>query len=127
MEQSSAYTWDFYTYHESYTRGATRWLSTTTKFKLPEKETPSYFWTYHPSKKLVKFKRGKKNKDYFDLDALDFSKSQFNVHGLQKIKGNVPNGVDVYWLYLPCSVIYRSEVQHENHQNLFIEWAMEEK
>ena len=73
LEQSSAVPWNFYAYHEAYTRGATRWLSSLTKSEWPEKEGPSYHWTYFKSHAKVKYNRGPKNKDYFGRDDLDFS------------------------------------------------------
>ena len=123
LEQSSAIPWNFYTYHESYTKGTTRWLAALTKPKWPKKKRQSYHWTHHPMDKIKKFGRGPDSKDYFDRDGLDFSPTQFNMQGLQKIRRTLSDKIDVYWLYLPCSEIYRSEVQHEYHQEQFVTWA----
>jgi hypothetical protein len=126
LEQSSAFPWNFYAYHESYTRGATRWLSAFTKPTWPEKEGPSYHWTYNKAKKIVKFRRGKKNRDYFDRDALDFSATQFNIQGLLHIQQTFPSSIDIHWVYIPASEIYRSEIIHQFHESQFQDWAKEQ-
>lgn len=123
LEQSSAVPWNFYAYHESYTRGATRWLSALTKSEWPEKEGPSYHWTYFTSHAKVKYNRGSKNKDYFGRDDLDFSPQQFNIEGIHYIKNALPADVDFHLLYLPCSETYRAEVIHEFHEVQFKNWA----
>ena len=123
LEQSSAFPWNFYAYHESYTKGATRWLAALTKSDWPQKTDPSYHWTYNKAKKIKQYGRGNKSRDYFERDGMDFSPTQFNIEGLNNIQKKVPSYIDIYWLYLPCSEIYRAEVIHEYHEKQFLDWA----
>lgn len=114
LEQSSAVPAQFYANHDTYTKGLTRWFTYLSDGKRARIPSSKHYLLYRKIT-IERYTTNPKHKSYIGENGLDFSTSQFNIQGLQRLNTLCEDkDATLTLLHIPPRQEYLAKMMHQN-------------